>query len=152
IKGQVAANLSDQEKRRLQEHLWHPTPRLAEGALLQPLAHAAIDVSDGLIADLGHVLDSSQVGATVQLANLPLSNALKKLDKRLPYRFALSGGDDFELCFTIAPNKVAVLNREQVKLKSTFTCIGVVEPELGLRLVQADGKLYTQKRTGYRHF
>lgn len=75
-----------------------PTPRFDVSNLVKPYAHAMIDLSDGLLADLGHILKASQCGANVYLDRIPMPNALKQTNE---YHYALSGGDDYELCFTV---------------------------------------------------
>ncbi len=86
----------------VESRLNRPTPRLHEGQALQRIANSAIDISDGLAADLGHILSASAVGASLQLENLPLSSALRDyLSPESAWNFALSAGDDYELCFTV---------------------------------------------------
>lgn len=136
----------------LVERLHRPTPRLALGRFLHGIAAAAIDVSDGLAADLGHVLTASGVGAVVDVERLPLSAALREAVPEPEAReLALSGGDDYELCFT-APRK----QRDEIAALSTYlslplTRIGSIEAEPGLRL-RAQGRPYTPQRGGYEHF
>ncbi len=108
-----------------------PRPRLALGQSLIGRASAAIDVSDGLLADLQHLLDASAVGATVELSKIPLSPALRHLKGEQALRFALHSGDDYELCVTLAPaNWQALPDRE----REALTVIGTVESARGLRL------------------
>ena len=133
--------------------LHHPIPRVTEGIILRGIAHAAIDISDGLAADLGHILQQSQVGATVNLINLPLSPFLKKyLSLEKAYQLALTGGDDYELCFTLPVNRENDLLRQQNKFHAPVTCIGLIEERSGLRLIDEHGKLFTLKCEGYEHF
>ncbi|RKW98580.1 hypothetical protein D9B85_13515, partial [Corynebacterium diphtheriae] len=80
----------------LQKRLDYPTPRCALGAALKGLANSMIDVSDGLAQDLGHILKASDVGAKLQLENLPLSTALHALNDEQKWQYALAGGDDYE--------------------------------------------------------
>lgn len=140
--------------------LHRPTPRCAEGVALRGLATAMIDISDGLAADLGHILAASGVGATLDLQRIPLSESFIAVtaawdeycigSERL--RLALSAGDDYELCFT-AP--VAQQDRVE-KIFSQFACgcraIGLVEQTPGLRLKQDDATLMQLTRDGYDHF
>ncbi|MDH5738502.1 MAG: thiamine-phosphate kinase, partial [Gammaproteobacteria bacterium] len=89
----------------------NPSPRLALGEALQGIASSAIDVSDGLLADLGHILDRSGVGALLETDSLPLSEALLEVtDSAQALALALSGGDDYELCFTVPPEKQSRLS------------------------------------------
>ena len=81
-----------------------PQPRVALGLALRGIAHAAIDISDGLLADLGHILERSQVGAEIRFDDLPCSDALRRLlHSDIGKHCLLAGGDDYELCFTAPP-------------------------------------------------
>ena len=130
--------------------LRRPTPRLALGAALRGLAGAAIDISDGLCQDLGHVLEASGVGARVDASLVPLSPALLDVAGDADARaLALSAGDDYELLFTVAPDQVGRLRA--LEFADTVAEIGVIEPEPGLRLVDAAGTTISAP-AGYRHF
>lgn len=129
---------------------WHqPEPRILEGLALLDIAHAAIDISDGLVADLNHILQQSHVGARIYLNRLPLSAALQHT---LPFydaiEFALSGGDDYELCFTLPPHLQPTL----VKRLLNVQCIGEITASPGLAIIDKDGLFYQPKQQGYRHF
>jgi thiamine-monophosphate kinase len=138
------------ERAALRQRLERPTPRVAAGRALRGLASAAIDISDGLAADLGHVLDASGVGATVTLADLPLTPALARLAAAGDWQLPLAGGDDYELCFTVpAAQEEAVA---AAALAVAATRIGTVEAAPGLRLLAPDGTPYRLARAGYDHF
>ncbi len=143
---------SHEEIRVLIKKLWQPKVRIAEGKLLVGFANAAIDISDGLAADLQHILDESQVGATIYIDRLPLSNSLKRLPEAIGKQLALTGGDDYELCFTIPPDKLSALEEYALQFDCALTCIGEIEPHLGLNLVQGDGKVLHLAHKGYQHF
>ncbi len=132
------------------DRLYKPMPRIREGFALRGIAHAAIDISDGLAADLQHILALSQVGATLYVDCLPLSPALNQaVDKKQAWQLALTAGDDYELCFTVPQAKEAKLQQ----LEITYTCIGVIEPSPGLRLQLTTGKTYDlAQQPGYQHF
>lgn len=135
----------------LVERLERPLPRVEAGLGLRGIARAAIDVSDGLLADLGHMLKASGVGATVQVERLPLSAAFRAVAGE-DWNVALSSGDDYELCFTAPPDR-----RDEVEAVARETgvpcaCIGVIEQAPGLRLVRNDGAAYTPSGRGYEHF
>ena len=101
----------------LQKRHLRPTPRIELGRVLIDIAHAAIDLSDGLISDLGHILERSQCSAEVELSSLPLSSAiLNKYDRVQAEQFALTGGEDYELCFTISTESKDEL---ELRLKKT---------------------------------
>ena len=128
-----------------------PTPRVAAGLTLRGLASAAIDVSDGLVADLGHVLQASGVGATVDVDALPLSEPVRmQSDAR---ELALGSGDDYELLFAVAPaHLLQALERLQAQ-GLRCTCIGRIEVEPGLRLTDGEGRPYAADiQRGYDHF
>ena len=109
----------------LQQRHLRPTPRIELGRALIDIAHAAIDLSDGLISDLGHILERSQCDAEVELSALPLSSSiLNKYDRAQAEQFALSGGEDYELCFTIPPEYKNELELRLKKLNVPCTCIG----------------------------
>ncbi|MBI3571039.1 MAG: thiamine-phosphate kinase [Gammaproteobacteria bacterium] len=143
--------LSDTELASCAERMDRPIPRIEEGLGLRAIASSAIDISDGLVADLGHILEMSRVGARLELTRLPLSPAYRAHLVGVGWDVALANGDDYELCFTVPPAKLAALE----KIKHRFpgiTEIGVVEADPGLRMVDADGKPYTPKATGHDHF
>ena len=130
--------------------LRRPSPRLTLGAALRGIAGAAVDVSDGLCQDLEHVLAASGTGARVDARLVPLSPALNEVAGAAAAReLALSGGDDYELLFTVAPARLDRLRT--LGIPETVTEIGVVEAEPGLRLV-ADVGAEGSIPQGYRHF
>jgi thiamine-monophosphate kinase len=131
-----------------------PEPRTELGPLLCSLAHAMIDVSDGLLADLGHICETSQVAAVVELDLLPLSSAARVVaegDPAIRPRLA-TGGDDYELLFTAAADAAKRIADLSSQLGIPITRIGRIEPGAGVRLVDADGRAIALDRTGYRHF
>ena len=131
----------------------HPEPRVNAGMALRGLASACIDVSDGLLADLGHILESSEVGATLLTAKLPLSKRLVQLhgmDAAL--RLALTGGDDYELLFTAAPERQQLIEEELQALGCPVACIGSIDAEPGLRCLEPSGHGLKLTDTGYKHF
>ena len=140
--------------------LHRPTPRCKEGEALSGAVTAMVDISDGLAADLGHILDASGVGATLNLQSIPLSPSFFAVTDSGKYylneaerlRLALSAGDDYELCFTAS----AAQGRRVEELFSNFSCgchaIGIIEAAPGLRLRQTDGTLLPLEHSGYEHF
>ncbi|CAB1274895.1 thiamine-phosphate kinase [Candidatus Nitrosacidococcus tergens] len=128
-----------------------PQPRVLEALTLRSLAHAAIDISDGLIADLEHILIASKVGATINVDSIPISDFIKTTvgnDEALT--IALTAGDDYELCI-IAPDHAPIES-----VLSEFDCpctfIGVIEENQGLHCCRSDGTLFSPKSKGYQHF
>ena len=147
------AELTDTYRPYLLGRLYRPSPRILEGLILRPIASSAIDISDGLIADLAHILETSHVGAVLEVDRLPLSTALQKIkDKRYGWELALTGGDDYELCFTVPPEHQAVLESKRSDFACTVSCIGRIEAERGLRCIEHDGTPYIPQGAGYRHF
>ena len=131
-----------------------PEPRMELGPALCGLAHAMIDVSDGLLADLGHICETSQVAAVIELASLPLSPAAKTAVERdvgLHPRLAV-GGDDYELLFTTAAEASGDIDALLSRFGIPITMIGRLEPGTGVRLVDRDGRAIPLDHTGYRHF
>lgn len=133
----------------LQQRLDYPTPRCELGQALKGLAHSMIDVSDGLAQDLGHILKASHVGATLQLDQLPINSALQELTREQQWQYALAGGDDYELCFTISPQNYDKLLQQQNHTR--ISVIGKIDAESGLRF-QQNGLDHSLQFTGYQHF
>ena len=130
--------------------LRRPAPRLALGVALRGIASAAIDISDGLCQDLAHVLAASGAGACIDASLVPLSPALLDVAGDTAARaLALSAGDDYELLFTVAPDRVNRLGA--LETPDSITEIGVVETRPGLRLAGTAGTT-TAAPPGYRHF
>ena len=127
-----------------------PEPRVAAGMALRGIATSAIDVSDGLCADLGHVLRASGVGASLQTARLPLSEALlAACGRSRATDLALAGGDDYELVFTVAPEREPLL--AAAPLEVPIARIGDVASTPGLRCLDPDGRPRPVP-AGYEHF
>jgi thiamine-monophosphate kinase len=138
------------------ERLERPQPRVALGVALRGIASAAVDVSDGLLGDLGHILERSHCGATVQVdAVLPLL-AAGRAGLHLPAErveaLVLAGGDDYELAFTAAPARRAAVEAVATAGGLTVTRIGRIDAEPGLRLLDADGRPLAQRFAGFDHF
>ena len=133
--------------------LYEPTPRVALGQALRGLATAAIDVSDGLLADLTHICRLSGVGATVDLASVPVSTiGAKHIDSDAGRNAIMAGGDDYELCFTAHPNSRDSIQELEDVLGVPITRIGQVKRGKGVSLLGADGKAVKIDGRGYDHF
>lgn len=143
------AALNAEDKIYLHQRLEQPIPRLEIGQQLAGLASAAIDISDGLLVDLSHILDKSDVGARLDLAKLPLSLAMSKVDRQTAERFALQSGDDYELCFTLPPKYSAEIEQ---RFDGLCTCIGMITNDEGIYIIDDDDALIALKGTGYEHF
>jgi len=136
----------------IKRHL-RPMPRVLQGQALRNLATSAIDISDGLIADLGHILTASRVGARLNLEALPLSAALRDhFEPEQVLTWALSGGEDYELCFTVPEVNRGALDVALGHLGVPYTCIGQIAPEAdGLTLLE-NGKPRRFNHKGFDHF
>ena len=137
----------------LLERYQQPTPRLATGMALRGTATGAIDISDGLLADLGHVAEGSDVGIEVALGQLPLSDPLlENFDLARCREFALAGGDDYELAFTAGIAQRQSVAAVALATQVEITRIGRVFEGDGVRVVAADGQIIPVARHGYAHF
>lgn len=135
-RGEVRMSRPDAD--RMIARLERPLPRVALGERLRGIATSAIDVSDGLVGDLGHILDRSGVGAAIEWPRVPIDDALRSQQEALQRRLALSGGDDYELLFTAPPER-----RQEVLAAGSatgVTCIGTIRPTGGLVVVDGDGR------------
>ena len=138
--------------------LEQPTPRVALGTALRGIATAAADISDGLLGDLGHILERSGVGATLDtdraltlLAShrgAPASEALR----RSVLRHVLSGGDDYELVFTAPASKSEAVQAAALASQTPVTCIGHIDAAPGLRLVDQSGRPVANDFQSFDHF
>lgn len=134
-----------------------PAPRLALGEALRKIANSVIDVSDGLLADLGHICERSRVAAEIEFERLPASAVMKRYLERPAARTALlAGGDDYELCFTAAPVRRSAVERIGKRVGVKVTCIGhIVARRRGISPVTVlgnDGKSIVVKHKGFEHF
>ncbi len=134
-----------------------PLPRVAAGLKLAAasIPTAMIDISDGLLADLGHILELSSTGARLSLAELPLSGHFREKQPAFTedlFFFPLSGGEDYELLFTAPPEKSAAIEALQRETGTPMTAIGEITDAQGLSLFLADGSEYRAGRRGYNHF
>jgi len=151
LKNQVRFGSEDQDYcvRRLEQ----PIARVDLGMQLAGLAHSAIDLSDGLMADLDHILKASGKGADLYFEKLPISAALKNCPYSAQVReVMLGGGDDYELCFTASADSEEAIQKAASCAHTPVTKIGKVVSALGLRVLDANGNLVTVKRRGFDHF
>jgi thiamine-monophosphate kinase len=130
-----------------------PSPRVDLGLALRGLASACIDISDGLLADLSHLLlRSGRLGASLVESRLPLAQAVGALPEDVRRRLALRGGDDYELCFTAPASQTQSLQQSAEQLSIKLTPVGVVEAQAGIRLLTADGGSLPMETHAYEHF
>jgi thiamine-monophosphate kinase len=153
---QLPAAVQEQARQRLER----PTPRVALGQALRGVATAAIDVSDGLLGDLQHVLDASAVGAVVDTSiamNLVAARAHNSWATGLFYsenqlQYVLAGGDDYELVFTAPPAARDAVGAASTQTATPVTRIGTIEAAPGLRLIDAEGRAVPNSFTSFDHF
>lgn len=149
---QARASFKPEHNAYLRERFYRPVPRLRESHLIRGVASAALDISDGLVADLQHICTASDLGAVIDVENLPLSVALLGMDNRAQaYEWALSGGDDYELCFTVAPDKMADIAMLIAQGQLNATVIGEMVPGQGV-ICEYQGEPFALACAGYQHF
>jgi thiamine-monophosphate kinase len=132
-----------------------PRPRTTLGPALRSLASAAMDVSDGLVADLGHICDCSDLGAEIEAARVPLSDAASAAIAQgwgQGMITALTGGDDYEILFTAAPNLSEQIVQLGQRLNLRLTPIGRIIAGKGVRVIDTQGQDLALERAGYNHF
>jgi len=143
--------LRPQRREYFLQRLNRPTPRLELGLALRGLATAAIDVSDGLLADLGHILKASGVGATINLEQLPMADEVRGLSEQW-WCVPLTAGDDYELCFTLPADKQAEFEQAIQAVECSCSCIGRINVEPGLSLLLDGCSIDKENLKGYLHF
>lgn len=147
-----SAQSPDAHQGQLLHRFMFPEPRVQLGLQLRGIASACIDVSDGLAADAGRLAAASGCGVTLDAGALPLSGALRACcgaDESLAH--ALRGGDDYELCFTVAPSRRSELESRLANVKCRVTCIGNITSGSGVR-IERDGVPVDTDTRGYDHF
>lgn len=149
---EVEMDAASHEQAALRMHA--PTPRVALGRLLAagPLGRAALDISDGLVGDLGHILAASAVGATLDVDALPAGPVLARQPAALRRRFTLAGGDDYELCFTAPAAARDAVMAAGAQCATPVTRVGSIDAQPGLRLVDAAGTPLAMDVRGWDHF
>ena len=153
-------HLPDELLAQARQRLERPTPRVALGLALRGIASSAMDVSDGLLGDFGHILKASGVGASIRTdetikliaAGAYPSSATGQFDQKLLQQCTLAGGDDYELLFTAPPQHRAAVAAAAAQSQTAVTCIGQVQAEPGLRLVDAQGQPVEHRFASFDHF
>ncbi len=136
-------------KAKCSEKLFRPAPRVELGLSLRGIASAMIDISDGLLADLGHILRASEVGACLHIEHIPHDAALEQeenMEKK--WRYILAGGDDYELCFTLPPSRQGMLRN----ISQPCYHIGEITKAMDVLCQRDDGTSYKPEIFGYSHF
>jgi len=145
----------DAKKAWLVNRLNRPQARVELGLKASAYCKCAIDISDGLAADLGHVLEASNCGATVNIDSIPLSHQLVEYSvnrNEVDWEMVLSGGDDYELCLVVSPENENRLMQTASDISLPLTRVGVIEEHNALNIVDNTGAKYLLDRGGYEHF
>lgn len=137
---------------QLRQRFYRPEPRLELAQHLREHVHAAIDISDGLLGDLGHILEASGVGARLQVDRLPLSSALQQLYPQQARDWALAGGEDFELCLTVPADEVDACLATARSLGICLTEVGEITAETGLQVLDENGQALQLLPGSWDHF
>jgi thiamine-monophosphate kinase len=152
-------SVSEEAFARTRSRMERPMPRVALGIALRGIASSAIDVSDGLLGDLGHILKASGTGAEIDLGAIDsIANCADYLpancrcSSKFLREMVLSGGDDYELVFTAAPARRDVMQAVAKTAQTYVTCIGQVQAESGVRLRETNGELVANIYTSFDHF
>lgn len=145
-------NSIEPDRSALMEPLLHPKPRVDLIPVLSRFASAAIDISDGLSADLNHICEASSVGACLIEDSIPLAPLLNKYLGKEAVDLALTGGDDYELCFTVPVKKLEQFKAELAQLNLVCYSIGVIEEQQGLRIKSENNLIKALSPKGYAHF
>jgi thiamine-monophosphate kinase len=144
-------HLPADELREIEHRLHQPTPRIELGLRLRTIASAALDISDGLLGDLQHILHQSQVDAEIFLDHLPKSKILKKQSRQIQDQFAACGGDDYELCFTAPKHQHQTILEIGKALNLPLTCIGRIIHKINdasqIHILNGDGKTLGDSET-----
>ena len=154
----LALRLGAQATPALRQRLDYPSPRIEAGLALRGLASAVIDISDGLLADLGHLLESGELGAVLQVDELPRSAEFRSTMRSAHlensyHEITLTGGDDYELCFAIPSSKCEEAETALAALPGGCTAVGVIKAHPGIRCRRQDGSFWQPAGDqGYQHF
>ena len=150
IQGRIA--LTQTQRAYAVDRLERPQPRVELGLRLRDLASSAIDISDGLLADLGHICERSRLGARIEYKCVPMSSALRGQDAAVITECVLAGGDDYELCFTAPPAARGALAVISSDLGLALTRIGTLLDADGVTVIGENGQPLALTHSGYDHF
>ena len=150
IQGRIA--LTQTQRAYAVDRLERPQPRVELGLRLRDLASSAIDISDGLLADLGHICERSRLGARIEYKCVPISSALRGQDAAVITECALAGGDDYELCFTAPPAARGALAVISSDLGLALTRVGTLLDADGVTVIGENGQSLALTHSGYDHF
>ena len=145
--------IADEYKKFFITCLNRPEISIDAGLHLRDVASSAIDISDGLISDLGHILEASHVGAEIEMEKIPLSEEMQQcIDKMVAWNYALTSGDDYKLCFTAPAEQHDLIINTFEGINIPVSCIGKVAGETGLRCKDPEGTYFEPTGSSYTHF
>ncbi len=153
----ILNNLHDERLSRCIKKLNRPEARVTFAEELASYAKCALDISDGLVADLGHILKASRCGATIHLPAIPVSSSAHYYFEtfhhaKIDWPLLLTQGDDYELCFTLDKDHASVIEKLAEKHQLKISCIGEVTDATELKFYDADHKLIHFSGAGFKHF
>jgi len=141
------------QNQRLTHRFYSPKPQVELGLGLQKYANACIDISDGLVADLRHICESSVLGASINSQGLPIHSDIKQQYPKQYRQWALTGGDDYQLCFTVAKNRQTAFEKWAVSSNRAVTAIGKMIPfDHNQDFITIDSENLPIASGGYTHF
>ncbi|WP_078085128.1 thiamine-phosphate kinase [Microbulbifer mangrovi] len=138
---------SAEQRQQAEDAFYFPEPQFSVARAIGPYASAALDISDGLLADLGHICRASKLGAQLDLDEFPVAELASSMDTETALETALTGGDDYQLCFTVPDEHLSAVQR----LKLPISIVGRMRSEPGVHC-QLHGQAWQPRTTGYRHF
>ncbi len=145
--------IADEYKKFFITCLNRPEISIDAGLHLRDVASSAIDISDGLISDLGHILEASHVGAEIEMDKIPLSEGMQQcINKMVAWNYALTSGDDYKLCFTAPAEQHDLIINTFEGINIPVSCIGKVTVEKGLRCKDSEGTYFEPTGSSYTHF
>jgi len=156
IVSSILENAERSDSDRLLQRFYCPQPQIQAGLKLRSVASACIDVSDGLLADLGHICKASAVTAVVQAEQVPIAADVRQVSPLDALEWALCGGDDYQLCFTVAPTQLATVERWVQSGELDASKIGIIEVSKEsinlVSVVDKNNNSLTIEKPGYNHF
>lgn len=152
LNGELNPNFERDDE--LEQRYFLPQPRVILGQKLVGIAHACMDISDGLVQDLGHICNASGAGASIHMPHVPLSESAAGLISRYPdlQERIITGGDDYELLFTAPPSAEKAIMALSQETDTPIANIGAILPGSGVAVLDADRSPVTLKQAGYKHF
>jgi thiamine-monophosphate kinase len=143
----------DSVSRYLEQCLLRPTIPLEFARALYPQVTSCIELAAGFTQDLQRILGKARLGANIALENIPLSSQIQTIiERQAAYQYALNGGDDYQLCFTIRAEQREVIARVAERYEISVSCVGTLSDEAGIRVTDTYGKPFVQKTTDHDHF